>query len=70
MSTDATVALNAAAARAAQRHGALLADGYTTLAGTITTTTNMGDQQPDIHPNPLGHDLLAVAILEALDAPA
>lgn len=66
VSTQAAVALNEAAARAAARHGARVADGYTTLAGRITATTGMGDSRPDVHPTPLGHDLLALAILEAL----
>jgi lysophospholipase L1-like esterase len=66
VSTEATLALNEAATRAAQRHGAVVVDGYTPLEGRITAVTGMGDQQPDIHPNALGHDLLAVAVLDAL----
>ena len=57
---------NALAARLAQSHGLLVADGFTPMKGTAAVTTHMLDQPPDIHPQAIGFDLLAAALLDAL----
>ena len=58
--------LNGIAAEAAERHGVLVADGFTPMRGTTTATTRMTDTPPDIHPNELGYDILTEAIMSAL----
>ncbi|MBS1195469.1 MAG: hypothetical protein H6R33_189 [Actinobacteria bacterium] len=58
--------LNEAAAGAAQSQGILVADGFTPMQGTAAFTTLMLASPPDIHPNALGHDVLAQAVLAAL----
>jgi lysophospholipase L1-like esterase len=65
-SNDTLDALNDVAAAAAAEQGILVADGFTPMLGTAATTTHMLDDPPDIHPNPLGYDILAAAILDAL----
>ncbi|MCJ7725708.1 MAG: SGNH/GDSL hydrolase family protein [Acidimicrobiia bacterium] len=55
-------AFNDLAAAAAARHSILVADGFTPMVGTTASTTHMLDNPPDIHPRPIGYDVLAVAI--------
>ena len=63
---EATVQLNAVASEVARQYGVLVADGFTPMRGTTTTTTHMTEAPPDIHPRAIGYDLLAAALLEAL----
>ena len=58
--------LNSLAARLAQSHGVLIADGFTPMQGTAASTTHMLDNPPDIHPRAIGFDILAAALLDAL----
>ena len=59
-------AFNAVAARVAQSHGALVADGFTPMKGKAATTTHILDNPPDVHPRAIGYDILAAALLDAL----
>lgn len=58
--------LNSVAAEVAAAHGVAVADGFTPLQQTTAVTTHMLDADPDIHPNALGHDLLAAALVAAV----
>ena len=58
---------NELAARLARDRGILVADGYTPMLGTTAATTHMLDSPPDIHPRPIGYDVLATAVLQALE---
>ena len=58
--------LNGLATGAAAAQGILVADGFTPMQGTAAFTTLMLASPPDIHPNGLGHDVLAQAVLAAL----
>ena len=58
--------LNDVAAAAAGPAGILVADGFTPMQGLAAYTTLMLDSPPDIHPNALGHDVLAQAVVAAL----
>jgi lysophospholipase L1-like esterase len=58
--------LNQTAAVAAESRGIRVADGFTPMQGTAAFTTLMLSSPPDIHPNALGHDVLAQAVLAAL----
>ena len=60
------VRLNDLAAAAAAAQGIPVADGFTSMQGTAAFTTLMLASPPDIHPNALGHDVLAQAIVAAL----
>jgi lysophospholipase L1-like esterase len=62
-----TEEFNAIAAGVASNHGILVADGFTPMRATAPLTTHMVDAEPDIHPLPIGYDILAVALLDALD---
>jgi lysophospholipase L1-like esterase len=64
---EAATLLNGVAADVAERHDVLLADGFAALRGQIALGTGMTANPPDIHPTELGHDRLAVTILEALE---
>ncbi|HUG85802.1 MAG TPA: SGNH/GDSL hydrolase family protein [Euzebya sp.] len=57
---------NTVAAEVARARGVLVADGFTPLQGTTAATTHMLDPEPDIHPNAVGHDVLANALFSAL----
>jgi lysophospholipase L1-like esterase len=59
--------LNDLAEAAAGPEGILVADGFSPMEGTAAYTTLMLASPPDIHPNALGHDVLAQAVLAALD---
>ena len=59
--------LNRIAAAAAGSFGFLVADGFTPMRGTTTTTTHMVDVPPDIHPNALGYDVLTGALVDAME---
>jgi lysophospholipase L1-like esterase len=63
----ATEEFNALAVEVAAEYGILVADGFTPMQGTAPLTTHMLDAEPDIHPLPLGYDILAVALLDALN---
>jgi len=58
--------LNDLAAAAATAAGILVADGFTPMQGTAAYTTLMLSSPPDIHPNALGYDVLAQAVVAAL----
>jgi lysophospholipase L1-like esterase len=58
--------LNSLATTAAEAEGILVADGFTPMQGTAAFTTLMLASPPDIHPNALGHDVLAQAVMAAL----
>lgn len=62
-----TQEFNALAAGVAADAGILVADGFTPMRGTAPLTTHMLDTEPDIHPLPIGYDILAVALLDALN---
>lgn len=65
--TDETLAaFNAVAIAAARDGGVLVADGLEPMRGRAASTTHMLDQRPDIHPLPIGFDLLAGALVDAL----
>jgi len=66
VSNQATDQLNAVAAEVAAERGVTVADGATPMRGTTGATTHMLDTPPDIHPNAIGYDLLAQALVEAL----
>ncbi len=57
---------NAIAEQVAAAYGVVVADGETPMRGTTAATTHMLDAEPDIHPNPIGYDILACAILESV----
>ena len=59
--------LNRMAASAADSFGFLVADGFTPMRGTATSTTHMVDVPPDIHPNALGYDVLTGALVDAIE---
>ena len=59
---------NDIAAALAPDHDILVADGFTPMLGTTSVTTHMLDRSPDIHPYPIGFDVLAVSIVKALAA--
>ncbi|HET7738485.1 MAG TPA: SGNH/GDSL hydrolase family protein [Tepidiformaceae bacterium] len=63
---DAVSRLNAVASEVAERHDIAVADGFTALAGKTAGVTHMLDNPADIHPLPVGYDLLAAAILAAI----
>lgn len=54
--------LNEVAAQVAAAHAVEVADGFTPMQGTTARTTRMLDAVPDVHPNALGHDVLATAL--------
>ena len=58
---------NNAAAIIAGARGVLVADGFTPLKGTTGVTTHMLDDPPDIHPKAIGYDMLAAALVDALE---
>ena len=59
--------LNAIAAELATARGIAVADGFTPMQGTTAATTHMTESPPDIHPRAIGFDVLAHALVEALD---
>ena len=58
--------LNGIAARLAADRGIVVADGASPMMGTVAVTTHMADSPPDIHPTPIGFDVLASALLDSL----
>lgn len=58
--------LNAIAATAASEHDFLVADGFEPMRGIATSATHMVDAPPDIHPNIVGFDILAGALIDAV----
>ena len=66
--TDATLSeFNAIAAGVADDYEVLVADGFGPMQRTTAATTHMLDASPDIHPVPIGYDILAAALLDALN---
>jgi lysophospholipase L1-like esterase len=65
-SSDAVDALNDSAAGAATDWNILVADAFTLMERTTAVTTHVLDSPPDIHPNPLGYDIIAQAALEEI----
>ncbi|MFQ5948916.1 MAG: SGNH/GDSL hydrolase family protein [Acidimicrobiia bacterium] len=59
-------AFNEVAATVAAQRGIVVADGFTPMLNTTGATTHMLDSPPDIHPVPIGYDILAGALLDAL----
>jgi lysophospholipase L1-like esterase len=59
--------LNTIAALAARERGFLVADGFTPMQGKTRQTTYINAAEPDIHPNPLGYDVLTGALVDALE---
>lgn len=57
---------NDLAARLAEERDILVADAFTPMLNTAAATTHMLDLEPDIHPYPIGYDVLAQALAEAL----
>lgn len=57
---------NDLATRLARDRGILVADAFTPMQSTAAATTHMLDAAPDIHPYPIGFDILAQSIVEAL----
>ncbi len=65
--TDATlVEFNDIAAAVADDLGVVVADGFGPMRLTTAATTHMLDAAPDIHPLPIGYDILAGALVDAL----
>jgi lysophospholipase L1-like esterase len=65
--TGATIReLNDIAREDAEATGMRVADGFTPMQGTAVYTTLMLESPPDIHPNALGYDVLAQALVDAL----
>jgi lysophospholipase L1-like esterase len=58
--------MNAVAAEVAAARGVLVADGATPMRDTTAVTTGMLAADPDVHPNALGHDVLATALFRAV----
>ena len=65
-SNEATDQLNDVAAEVAAEHDVIVADGATPMRGTTGATTHMLNATPDIHPNSVGYDLLAQALVDVL----
>ncbi|HSM02195.1 MAG TPA: SGNH/GDSL hydrolase family protein [Acidimicrobiia bacterium] len=59
-------AFNDMAADLAEDRGIVVADGFSPMKGITAATTHMLETVPDIHPNRIGHDLLAWAIVTAI----
>ena len=57
---------NDLAAALAEERGILVADAFTPMLNTAAATTHMLDAVPDIHPYPIGYDILAQSFVEAL----
>ncbi len=65
--TDSTLDdFNQIAVRIAVEKGILVADAFTPMMRTTGSTTHMLDAPPDIHPVPIGFDILAAALLDSL----
>ena len=61
-----TEEFNTLAVSVATERNIVVADGFTPMQGTAPLTTHMLDAMPDIHPIPIGYDILANAIVTAL----
>lgn len=58
---------NDVAAQIGSEQGVLVADAFTPMQDTAAATTHMLDDPPDIHPVAIGFDVLAAALLDALE---
>jgi len=58
---------NALATDIAADRGVLVADGFRPMQGLTAATTHMLDSVPDIHPKAIGYDVLAWAIVQAVN---
>jgi lysophospholipase L1-like esterase len=66
--TDAALSeFNAVAVAIAGDYEVLVANGFGPMQRTTAATTHMLDASPDIHPLPIGYDILAAALLDALN---
>lgn len=57
---------NQMAAGLAEERGIVVADGLSPMQGVTAATTHMLEPVPDIHPNGIGYDVLAWAIITAV----
>ena len=57
---------NSIAVAEAESRGFIVADTQTPMEGTTAATTHMVDPEPDIHPYPIGFDIMASAMVDAL----
>ncbi len=64
--SDTLQTLNDIAAALAAERGILVADAFTPMGGTTAATTHMIDSPPDIHPIPIGYDILTGSFVDAL----
>jgi lysophospholipase L1-like esterase len=64
---DAVSQLDATAAQTTRRHGVAWAEAQSAFVGRADALTLMAQDPPDIHPSPLGHDVLAAAVLDAVE---
>ena len=65
--TNAAVArLHEAGAEVAHRHGVAVADPASAFQRRAISLTRLRDRPPDIHPTPLGHDVLAWVVWQRL----
>lgn len=60
-------AFNDIAAALAAERGILVADAFTPMEGTTAATTRMLDDPPDIHPYPIGYDILTGSFVDVLN---
>lgn len=65
-SSDTLQTLNDIAAALAAERGILVADAFTPMQGTTAATTHMIDSPPDIHPIPIGYDILTGSFVDVL----
>ena len=65
---DAVRAIRQAAQEAAAGHDVAVADPAPAFRGRAATLTRLRERPPDIHPTPLGHDVLAWTVLQALES--
>ncbi len=65
-SSDILDAFNGVAAELAAERGILVADAFTPMQNTTAATTLMVSTPPDIHPKPIGYDVIAAAMVDAL----
>jgi len=68
-SDEILAAFNAIGAGIAGERGVIVADGFSPMRGLTAATTHMLDPLPDIHPNAIGYDVLAWAIVQAVYGP-
>jgi len=65
-SSEVLAEFNDLAAGLATQRDVLVADAFTPMLNTAAATTHMLDAEPDIHPYPIGYDVLAQALADAV----